>query len=358
MTESTKTIKVAVVGEHLSGEPLNYQLLDIGATLSGQTKTAPKYHLFELNDHPKLRVSRAGLVKTFPEGGAGSAIDVEVWNVAEHEWDKLAALTARPIHVGSVELADGSTVSGFICQNIHPHHKKSDISSSGGWKAFQLNKADLEKKTDVSTSSTGYLFKKILIANRGEIAIRIASTLKKLGIHTIAIYSEEDNHSQHVKAAESSFLLDGDTVSTTYLDQAQIIKIAQKNKADAIIPGYGFLSENAEFAEVCELAGIAWIGPTPSQMRALGLKHVARAIAQACNVPVIPGSPVLHDIPHAVAEAKKVGFPVMLKSTAGGGGIGLQKCETEKELRAAFESVKHSGQSYFKSDKVRKAQGV
>ncbi|RDW85858.1 hypothetical protein BP5796_04183 [Coleophoma crateriformis] len=351
-TDQPKAIKLAVVAEHLSGEPLNYQLLDIGATLSKETKTAPKYRLFELNEHPKLRVRRAGLAKTFPEGVPGFAIKVEIWKIPEQEWGKLAAMTARPIHVGAVELSDGSTVGGFICQNLEPYHKKADISSSGGWKAFQLSRPRLEIGFDSIVATTDLVFKKILIANRGEIAVRIASTLKRLGYHTIAIYSEEDKYTRHVEVADTSFLLEGDTVPMTYLDQTQIVEIARKNKADAIIPGYGFLSENADFAEVCDLAGITWIGPTPSQMRALGLKHVARAIAQTCNVPVIPGSPILKDISHAVDQAKKIGYPVMLKSTAGGGGIGLQKCETEKELRAAFDSVKHSGQSYFKSDKI------
>ncbi|RDW74973.1 hypothetical protein BP6252_06115 [Coleophoma cylindrospora] len=352
MTDQPKAIKLAVIAEHLSGEPLNYQLLDIGATLSKETKTAPKYRLFELNDHPKLRVRRAGLAKTFPEGVPGFAIRVEIWEIPEQEWGKLAAMTASPIHVGAVELSDGSTVGGFICQNLQPYHKKSDISSSGGWKAFQLSKPRLEIGFDSILASTDLVFKKILVANRGEIAVRIASTLKKLGYHVIAIYSEEDRYSRHVEIADSSFLLEGNTVPMTYLDQTQIVEIARKNKADAIIPGYGFLSENAEFAELCDLAGITWIGPTPSQMRALGLKHIARAVAQICNVPVIPGSAILKDLSHAVDQAKTIGYPVMLKSTAGGGGIGLKKCETDKELRAAFDSVKHSGQSYFKSDKI------
>lgn len=132
------------------------------------------------------------------------------------------------------------------------------------------------KSNNHHSSGLKPLFSAILIANRGEIAVRIISTLKKLGIKSIAVYSQEDSQSQHVKQADSSFLLPGDTLASTYLSHDTIINIAKVSGAEAIIPGYGFLSESAEFAAACEDNGLTWIGPTPQHMKQLGLKHLAR----------------------------------------------------------------------------------
>lgn len=163
------------------------------------------------------------------------------------------------------------------------------------------------------------MFNKVLIANRGEIAVRIIRTLKRLGIGSVAVYSDADRHSLAVDLADEAIALGGDAPADSYLRSDKILVAARQCGADAIIPGYGFLSENASFAEQCAEAGITFVGPTPSQLRQFGLKHEARALASAANVPLTPGSGLLDSVAHALEEAKRVGFPLMLKSTAGGG---------------------------------------
>lgn len=196
------------------------------------------------------------------------------------------------------------------------------------------------------------MFKTVLIANRGEIAVRIAATLKRMGIRSVAVHSDADADSLHVAVADMAVSLGGQTPAESYLCGDRIIDIALQTGADAIIPGYGFLSENTGFAEQCAAAGIVFIGPTPDQIRRFGLKHTSREIAQAAGVPLTPGTGLLRDIAEACAAAAAIGYPVMLKSTAGGGGIGLQRCGDEAELVAAFDSVKRLGQSFFKDGGV------
>ncbi|KAE8446988.1 hypothetical protein EG329_011470 [Mollisiaceae sp. DMI_Dod_QoI] len=196
------------------------------------------------------------------------------------------------------------------------------------------------------------LYSAILVANRGEIAVRIIRTLKRLSIKSVAIYSTEDTQSQHVRDADSSFLLPGHTLADTYLSIENIITVAKEAGAEAIIPGYGFLSESAEFAGVCGNNGLIWIGPTPKQMQSLGLKHQARELAEQTGVPVLQGSAVLESVDGAIAAAEMVGYPVILKSSAGGGGIGLQKCSNVHELREKFDTVQHLGTTYFNDDRV------
>ena len=191
------------------------------------------------------------------------------------------------------------------------------------------------------------MFSKALVANRGEIACRIIRTLKKLGIKSVAVYSEADRDAPHVSMADEAFLLGPAPVAESYINQAKLLEIAATSGAQAVHPGYGLLSENAGFAEACEKAGMAFIGPTPDQMRAFGLKHTARERAVACKVPLVPGSNLLKDADEAVSEATRIGFPVMLKSTAGGGGIGMRRCDDAESLRAAFESVVRQGKSSF-----------
>ncbi|TDU67325.1 urea carboxylase [Prosthecobacter fusiformis] len=188
---------------------------------------------------------------------------------------------------------------------------------------------------------------KVLIANRGEIACRIIRTLKKMGLRSVAVYSEADHDSPHVSLADESYLLGPAPVAESYINQAKLLEVAALSGADAVHPGYGLLSENSGFAEACEKAGMSFMGPTPEQMRAFGLKHTARERALACNVPLVPGSDLLKDAEEAVSEAARIGFPVMLKSTAGGGGIGMRRCDDEDSLRAAFESVVRQGKSSF-----------
>ncbi len=192
------------------------------------------------------------------------------------------------------------------------------------------------------------MFNKILIANRGEIACRVIRTLKKMNIGSVAVYSEADSASLHVSLADEAVLLGPPPAAESYLNADSIFDAVRATGAEAIHPGYGFLSENAGFAERCERTGIAFIGPTPAQMRAFGLKHTARELAQANDVPLLPGSGLLADSGHARAEAARIGYPVMLKSTAGGGGIGMRLCWSEDELREAYASVQRLAAANFK----------
>ena len=192
------------------------------------------------------------------------------------------------------------------------------------------------------------MFKRVLIANRGEIACRIIRTLHRLGVEAVAVYSEADAHAPHVAMADAAECVGPPPVKESYLDAGRIIAAGLRHGAEAVHPGYGLLSENAAFAEACEAAGLVFIGPTPEQLRRFGLKHQARALAAASAVPLLPGSGLLADLDHARAEAARVGYPVMLKSTAGGGGIGMQRCRDAEDLAAAFPVVERLSRSNFK----------
>src|SRR6266478_3870469 len=171
------------------------------------------------------------------------------------------------------------------------------------------------------------MFRKALIANRGVIACRIIRTLRKMGVASVAVYSQADRHSPHVGQADESVFIGPPPPAQSYLSIPTLLEAARKTRAEAIHPGYGFLSENAEFAEACLAHGIMFIGPTPEQMRDFGLKHVARRIA----------------------AAGRIGYPVMLKSTAGGGGIGIRLCASPAELHEAFDAVTRLSQANFGS---------
>ncbi|MCB1203752.1 MAG: urea carboxylase [Verrucomicrobiae bacterium] len=188
---------------------------------------------------------------------------------------------------------------------------------------------------------------KVLIANRGEIACRVIRTLKRLGIASVAVYSEADRDAPHVGMADEAFLLGPAPVSQSYLNTARIFEIAELTGADGLHPGYGLLSENADFAEACESRGIAWIGPTPEQIRRFGLKHTAREIAKANGVPLLEGTPLLSSVEEALSAAAAIGYPVMLKSTAGGGGIGMEICQDATGLSAAFNRVANASRANF-----------
>jgi urea carboxylase len=196
------------------------------------------------------------------------------------------------------------------------------------------------------------MFRSVLIANRGAIATRILRTLRQRGIQSIAVYHAADAESLHVQQADKAILLGDGTAADTYLNIDKIIDAAKKTGADAIHPGYGFLSENAHFVARCEQEGIVFIGPTQAQITLFGLKHQAREIAARTNVPMIPGSGLLHDIESACTWARQIGYPVMLKSTAGGGGIGMQACHDEQQLCDAWASVKRLGANFFSNDGV------
>jgi urea carboxylase len=192
------------------------------------------------------------------------------------------------------------------------------------------------------------MFTKVLIANRGAIACRIARTLRRMGVGSVAVYSEADIHSAHVAACDEAVAIGPPPAAESYLDAEKILAAARQTGAQAIHPGYGFLSENPAFAEACAAAGIAFIGPTGAQMRAFGLKHSARALARSRGVPLLPGSELLDGEADALREAERIGYPVMLKSTAGGGGIGMQLIRRAGELPAAFASVDRLARNNFK----------
>ena len=191
------------------------------------------------------------------------------------------------------------------------------------------------------------MFHTVLIANRGEIAARIIRTLRRLGIRSVAVHSDADGASRHVSLADAAVRLPGNAAAETYLRGDLIIAAARAEGAEAIIPGYGFLAENADFAERCADAGLVFIGPSAEQIRRFGLKHSSREIAQAAGVPLLPGSGLLASAAEAQAAAERIGYPVMLKSTAGGGGIGLTRCADAAQLAAAFESVRRLAGNFF-----------
>jgi len=192
------------------------------------------------------------------------------------------------------------------------------------------------------------MFDKVLIANRGAIACRIIRTLRSMGVKSVAVYSEADRHSLHVRLADEAVEIGPAPAAQSYLRAEKILEAAKATGAQAIHPGYGFLSENPGFAEDCAAAGIAFIGPSPAQMRAFGLKHTARDLAEHNKVPLLPGSGLLSDAGHAQAEAARIGYPVMLKSTAGGGGIGMRLIWSSDELVEAFQSVERLARANFK----------
>jgi urea carboxylase len=193
------------------------------------------------------------------------------------------------------------------------------------------------------------MFRKVLIANRGVIACRIIRTLRKMGVGSVSVYSEADRWTPHVRDADEAVAIGPAPAAQSYLSIPALLDAARRTAAEAIHPGYGFLSENAGFAEACEAAALAFIGPTPAQMRAFGLKHTARAIAAKSGMPMLPGTDLLETAEEAAKAAAAIGYPVMLKSTAGGGGIGMRLCESAAELDAAFAAVARLSQASFGS---------
>ena len=191
------------------------------------------------------------------------------------------------------------------------------------------------------------MFQKVLIANRGAIAVRIERTLKKMGIQSVAVYTKADQDSLHVENADETIYLGDGPAKDTYLNADKILEEAKKLGVEAVHPGYGFLSENTDFARACEKSGIKFIGPTPEQIEIFGLKHSARELAERANVPLLPGTGLLSGLDEAVLEAEKIGYPIILKSTAGGGGIGMRICNSREELEQAYEAVCHLAQANF-----------
>lgn len=195
--------------------------------------------------------------------------------------------------------------------------------------------------------------KKILIANRGEIALRIIKTCQRLNIETVAVYSEADRELPYVKEATVAHCIGEPPVQKSYLNADLILEIAEKEQVDAIHPGYGFLSENAEFAKKVEEKGIRFIGPSAKTISLMGDKIAARQTMKESGVPVVPGSNEgLLDIEEVCSFAAEIGYPVMLKASGGGGGIGMQKCDDETQLRNAYQTTKTRAKAYFGNDEV------
>jgi acetyl-CoA carboxylase biotin carboxylase subunit len=197
------------------------------------------------------------------------------------------------------------------------------------------------------------MFQKILIANRGEIAVRVICACKDLGIKTVAVYSEADRHSLHVRFADEAICIGPAKSSRSYLDIPSVISAAEITNVDAIHPGYGFLSENADFAEVCETSEIKFIGPKPAVTRAMGLKQHARAAMAECGVPILPGSDgILQSAEEGLETATRIGYPVMLKASAGGGGRGMRMVHEASELPSLLTQAQQEAGAAFSSQDV------
>jgi acetyl-CoA carboxylase biotin carboxylase subunit len=191
------------------------------------------------------------------------------------------------------------------------------------------------------------MFNKVLVANRGEIALRIIRACRELGVQSVAVYSEADIDSMHVQLADESVCIGPGPSKDSYLKPDRIIAAAEITGADAIHPGYGFLSENARFADICESSGITFIGPSADVIRMMGDKATARATAVANGVPITPGSELMADADEAFAKAKEIGLPVMIKATAGGGGRGMRPCFKEEEFKSLFQAASNEAMACF-----------
>lgn len=195
------------------------------------------------------------------------------------------------------------------------------------------------------------MFKKVLIANRGEIALRIIRACKELGIRTVAIYCEPDATARYVKKADEAYLITPGPLKG-YLNIYGIVALAKNAGCDAIHPGYGFLAENSQFAEACIQAGMTFIGPNPEAIRKMGLKNEARKIAEKLNIPLLPGTPPLNNMEEAISAAKEIGYPVMIKAIAGGGGRGLRICYDEDSLSRQIPIAMSEAKKAFGDERV------
>ncbi|MCM3771146.1 MULTISPECIES: acetyl-CoA carboxylase biotin carboxylase subunit [Priestia] len=192
------------------------------------------------------------------------------------------------------------------------------------------------------------MFKKVLIANRGEIAVRIIRACKEIGIATVAVYSEADKDALHVKLADESFCIGKTPSKESYLNIRNLLTVAQVTKADAVHPGYGFLAENADFAEMCESYNITFIGPKAEAIRKMGAKAVARDTMKQAGVPIVPGTEgLIEDSSTAIPVAREIGYPIIVKATAGGGGKGMRLAHSEEELEKAIRQAQHEAETAF-----------
>ena len=196
------------------------------------------------------------------------------------------------------------------------------------------------------------MFRKVLIANRGEIAMRVIRACKSLGIRTVAVHSDVDAQALHVRFADEAVCIGPAAPTKSYLNVPAIIAAAEITNADAIHPGYGFLSENAKFAEICKKCRLSFIGPSPDAMRAWGDKVSARALASTYGLPLLPGTGILRDAEHAASEAKNIGYPIILKASGGGGGRGMRIVRGDDEIRRSYEMCSHEAMQGFKNPDV------
>jgi acetyl-CoA carboxylase biotin carboxylase subunit len=196
------------------------------------------------------------------------------------------------------------------------------------------------------------VFRKVLIANRGEIALRVIRACREMGIRTVAVYSEADRESLHVRFADEDVCIGPPQARESYLNIPRIIAAAEITGADAIHPGYGFLAENAEFSEICEVSGLTFIGPTPQQIRLMGDKAAARRTMKEVGVPIVPGTDAIADADEALAEARAIGFPVLIKAAAGGGGKGMRVALDADEFERQFSMARNEAAAAFNDDSV------
>lgn len=197
------------------------------------------------------------------------------------------------------------------------------------------------------------IFSKVLVANRGEIAIRVFRTCHEAGIDTVAVYSDADRTAPHVAAAKQAYFIGPAPARESYLVTEKILEAAEKSGAEAIHPGYGFLAENADFAEAVQVAGLAWIGPPPEAMRLLGDKTAARKVALDRKVPIVPGTPKpVKGLAEAAEAGNEIGFPILLKAAAGGGGKGMRVVENREDLESAFKMASSEARSAFGNESV------
>lgn len=329
-------IKLAVVGAHLKGFQLHWQLEKCNATFVESTTTSKNYKLYAL---PKTGpVQKPGLRRV---SNGGSEIALEIYAVPKEKFGIFISMVPEPLGIGSVQLCCGEWIKSFICEEAGYNAPGTiDITLFGGWKNYHEH---LQQEKEKSKKP----FNSVLVANRGEIAVRIMKTLKKLNIKSIAIYSDLDKYAKHVLMADVAVPLHGVSAAETYISIDKVIQAAKSTGAEAIIPGYGFLSENADFSDRCTKEGIVFVGPAGDAIRKLGLKHSAREIASAAGVPLVPGSGLVKNAAEAREIAANLEYPVMVKSTAGGGGIGLQKVDSEADIERVFQTVQHQGKSYF-----------
>lgn len=197
------------------------------------------------------------------------------------------------------------------------------------------------------------MFKKVLIANRGEIALRVIRTLREMGIGSVAVYSDADRTGLHVMLSDEAYHIGPAPSKESYLNIEKILEVAKKSGADAIHPGYGFLSESAEFARAVQKAGLVFIGPTVDNILSMGDKLASRELMKKANVPTVPGSPgPVLSVEDAEKEAERIGYPIIIKASAGGGGKGIRVVHDPKELASSFRACQSEGKNYFKDDRV------